>query len=125
MTDSIIQELIQGGAMGLFAGFLAWQHVSNVKRNDTLVQKFQEQIDKLRDEQEERIEVMRGRYDAIVEKYQTQKDTLQQGIAVKVDTIVANTELSLKKLDEGLEQMSEITVERRVRAEIRKSDEGG
>ena len=124
MTDEIINELIQGGAMGLFAGFLAWQHVGNIKRNDKLVQQFQLQIDKLREEQEERIEVMRNRYDAIVAKYQTQKDTLQQDIAVKVDSIIANSEVVLKKLDEGLEQMSEITVERRVRAEMRKSEDG-
>ena len=125
MTDDIINELIQGGAMGLFAGFLAWQHVANTKRNDALVQKFQEQIDKLREEQEERIEVMRGRYDAVIEKYQSQKDSLQNDIATKITSLITNTEKALDKLDEGLEQMSKIALEEKVRAELRKSDEDG
>ena len=79
----------------------------------------------MRQDQEDRIETMRGRYDAVVERYQAQKDDLQQSIAVKVEAVVTNTEQALHKLDEGLEQMGEIAVERRVRAEIRKSDEGG
>ena len=123
MTDDIINELIQGGAMGLFAGFLAWQHVANTKRNDQLVQGFQEQIDRMREEQEERIEVMRTRYDAVVDRYQAQKDAVQNDIAARVETLLANSALAIKKLDEGLEQMGEIVVERRVRAKLRKTEE--
>lgn len=123
MTDEIINELIQGGAMGLFAGFLAWQHVANTKRNDELVRKFQEQIDKMREEQESRIDVMRGRYDAIIARYQEQKESIHQDVARNVEAIQEQVAVALRKLDEGLEQMRSLSVERKLRAEIRKSEE--
>jgi len=123
MTDEIFNELIQAGGMGLFAAFLAWQHVANTKRNDELVRKFQEQIDKMREEQESRIDVMRGRYDAIITRYQEQKESIHQDVARNLESVKDQVSVALRKLDEGLEQMRSLSVERKLREEIRKSGE--
>ena len=119
MTEGIIQELIQGGAMGLFAAFLVWQHIQNVKRNDTLVGKFQEQLTSMRDEQEKRIETMRERYDAVVEKYRAEKDEIQKTVADQVCGQGEKLQELGQKLDQGLAQMQEVILDKRVREAAR------
>ena len=64
--DPLLDQLIQGGAMGLFAAFLIWQHVGMQKRLDALVERFQEQLDKINQDYDERIDRMRERYDVVI-----------------------------------------------------------
>ena len=76
--DPIFDQLIQGGAMGLFAAFLIWQHIGMQKRLDALVNRFQEQLDKINQDYDERIEKMRERYDVVIKEIRA-----EQGAAAK------------------------------------------
>ena len=66
MEASYIDQLIQGGAMGMFAAFLVWQHIQNTKRLDKLVDSFQEQLAAINKDFDGRIEKMRERYDLVL-----------------------------------------------------------
>ena len=105
MTESIINQLIQGGAMGLFAAFLVWQHLGMQKRMDGLVGRFQEQLDKINADYDHRIEGMRERYDVVIEQYRQEAKDIQQTVSEKVDQNARKLDAALGKLDEGLREM--------------------
>jgi hypothetical protein len=67
MPDSLLTELLNFGALGLFAAFLVWQHLSMQKRLDALVGGFQAQLKEIELGYDKRIEVMRQRYDVVIE----------------------------------------------------------
>jgi F0F1-type ATP synthase membrane subunit b/b' len=102
MTESFINQLIQGGAMGLFAAFLVWQHVQMQKRLDNLVERFQEQLDKINADYDLRINGMRERYDVVIQQYRQEAKDIQQAVAEKVDENARKLDTALGKLDEGL-----------------------
>ena len=66
MTDELIRQLIDFGGLGGFAGFLVWQFVQMQKRLDSLVERFQEQVDTIGDDFDKRVEGMRERYDIVI-----------------------------------------------------------
>ena len=113
MTDSLISQLLDFGALGVFAGFLIWQHLGMQKRLDSLVDRFQIQLKEIDDSYERRIEIMRGRYDIVIEtirrecrenedKVIEQRDELQQKLA----TLARKLDEALEKLDLGLKTMA-------------------
>ena len=61
MTDSMISQLLDFGALGIFAGFLIWQHLGMQKRLDKLIESFASQIKDIDGGYDERIEKMRER----------------------------------------------------------------
>ena len=67
MPDALLTELLNFGALGVFAAFLAWQHLAQQRRMDGLVESFQAQLREIDSGYERRIEVMRERYDAVIE----------------------------------------------------------
>ena len=67
MPDSLLTELLNFGALGLFAAFLVWQHLSMQKRLDALVGGFQTQLKEIELGYDNRIEIMRERYDVVIE----------------------------------------------------------
>lgn len=66
MEATFIDHLIQGGAMGMFAAFLVWQHIQNTKRNDSLTERFQQQLETISKDYDSRIDTMRDRYDVVI-----------------------------------------------------------
>jgi hypothetical protein len=83
MSDALISQLFDFGALGAFAAFLIWQHLGMQKRLDrltekfqeqmnTLVDKFQSQLKEIEDRHEGRIEVMRERYDEVISTYRNE-----------------------------------------------------
>jgi hypothetical protein len=67
VPDSLLTELLNFGALGIFAAFLAWQHLSMQKRLDKLVEGFQSQLKEIDAGYEKRIEIMRERYDVVIQ----------------------------------------------------------
>lgn len=144
MSDSIISQLFDFGALGAFAAFLVWQHLGMQKRLDTLTEKFQEQmtnlVDKfqsqlkeIEDRHEERIEVMRSRYDGVIDGYRQEAlDCQKQMVECRRELIevvqgnskvlVENREM-LENIGEGVQaglnemrdQYKEIEIDRRAR----------
>ena len=117
MTDSLVSQLLDFGALGVFAGFLIWQHLGMQKRLDSLVDRFQVQLKEIDDSYERRIEIMRGRYDIVIdgirrecreneEKVIAQRDELQERLATLAREGDRKLDEALEKLDLGLTTMA-------------------
>ena len=123
MTDAVISQLFDFGALGLFASFLIWQHLGMQKRLDALTSGFQTQLKEIEKSHEDRIEIMRGRYDEVIERVRLEGTTALQHcmaqrdeliaklgeqideIAKKMDTSMIKQEVALAKIDEGLDEI--------------------
>ena len=106
MPDAIGTQLLDVGALGIMVLFLIWQHLGRQKRLDKLVESFQGQIDRIDQTFDERVELMRTRYDAVIvsiradcreaeDKVAAQRDKLQADLVGiindtnrKLDTVV-------------------------------------
>ena len=69
MEDAILQTLTDYGALGLFAGYLAWQQ-------NKLQQALQKQIDTLQERHEQREDAMRARYDTVIADLNRHRDSM-------------------------------------------------
>jgi len=94
MSGDFFTELLDFGALGIFAGFLVWLYIGMQRRLDGLVDKFQIQLDKINADYDARIEKMRERYDIVIRETR-EEASLEKEISVKLDD-------ALTKLDEGL-----------------------
>ena len=123
MTDELIAQLFDFGALGLFAGFLIYLYFNQQKRLDAVLEQFKVQLKEIEIGHEERVGIMRERYDVVIREIRaegndalrecmTQRDAL---VAKLGDQIEANTRLmsealvkqnvAMSKLDEGLAEM--------------------
>jgi ElaB/YqjD/DUF883 family membrane-anchored ribosome-binding protein len=73
-VDQIIDQLLAGGHLGLFAAFLVWQFIALQKRLDRLVESFQSQLKDINDNYDQRLVSMRERYDAVLREARTERD---------------------------------------------------
>lgn len=87
MESSIFNVLFEYGSLGIFAGFLVWQHLSMQKRIDSLIEKFQDQLDKIQKTSQENEEKLRTRYDAVITTYQEEKTILKADVVAKMETL--------------------------------------
>lgn len=88
MDGGISEILLEYGALGIFAAFLVWQHLSMQKRFDRMVEKFQLQLEKLRTEQKDDIEEMRGRYDKVINSYNSERTEVRVNLSDKISKVV-------------------------------------
>ena len=100
MTDALLAQLADFGALGLFAAFLLYQHFSMQKRLDALVEKFQQQLDKINEDYDSRTEKLRERYDTVI----AGKEAVTETIRV---SLVAVIEENARKLDTAIAKISE------------------
>jgi len=101
--QALIDQLLAGGHLGLFAAFLVWQHIKNEKRNDYLVKSFQAQLKEITDDYDRRIVAMRERYDVVLREARQERDAdardflvaraaIQEQIVNKLDQILVRLE---------------------------------
>ena len=100
MTE-ITQALLEYGSMGIFAGFLVWQHLSMQKRLDALVQRFQTQLDQLQNKKEEREASLRERYDTVISTLQEEKSSFR----VDMENQIKLALMRLEELDKKTEEI--------------------
>tara|TARA_R100001163_G_C4995384_1_gene146452 strand:- start:188 stop:517 length:330 start_codon:yes stop_codon:yes gene_type:complete len=97
-VEALIDQLLAGGHLGLFAAFLVWQHVKNEKRNENLVESFQSQLREIAEDYDGRILAMRDRYDRVIKEARQEKDAdardflaaraqIQEHITAKLDSV--------------------------------------
>ena len=97
--DLIIDQLLAGGHLGLFAAFLVWQFIALQKRLDRLVESFQSQLKDINDNYDQRLVDMRERYDAVIREARTERDQdardfmatrakIQEQITAKLDRLL-------------------------------------
>ncbi len=84
MESDILTVFLEYGALGLFAGFLVWQHLSMQKRLDKLVDKFQLQLNSVQDKSEANEDKLRDRYDSVIKQLQDDKTTFRVNVAEQV-----------------------------------------
>lgn len=125
MSPDFFTELLDFGALGLFAGFLVYLYMGMQKRLDALVDRFQQQLNDINSSYDDRLEKMRERYDIVIngiraENEEREKEATkallyhQEQIVTrltdqehKLSNAIEKIDIALGKLDEGLEQMKE------------------
>lgn len=95
MESDILTVFLEYGALGLFAGFLVWQHLSMQKRLDKLVDKFQLQLNSIQDKSEASEDKLRDRYDSVIRQLQDDKTTFRVNVAEQIVQVMRNID-SLK-----------------------------
>jgi len=123
MSENIFAQLFDFGALGIFAGFLIWQHLGMQKRLDVMVEGFQEQLREIETRHEARVEVMRERYDLVINKVRdegaaqlreclsSRGDLISKvgeqvaDNSVAIAQVLIKQDAALAKLDEGLTEM--------------------
>ena len=99
--EAIIDNLLAGGHLGLFAAFLVWQFIALQKRLDKLVDSFQGQLKDISDGYDSRLIAMRDRYDIVIKEARAERDAdarefmatrakIQEQITGKLDRLIAN-----------------------------------
>lgn len=86
--EALIDTLLEGGHLGLFAAFLVYQFLLMQKRLDRVVEGFQEQIEEIRKDYDQRTEKMRERYDRVISEYREREDTQSKQIVNKLDRLI-------------------------------------
>ena len=97
--DQIIDQLLAGGHLGLFAAFLVWQCIALQKRLDRLVESFQSQLKDIENTYDSRLHKMRERYDLVIKEARTERDQdardfmatrakIQEQITAKLDRLL-------------------------------------
>jgi DNA anti-recombination protein RmuC len=76
VEEAVLQTLTDYGALGLFAGYLAWQQNKLQQALQSLTLRFQKQIDSLQERHEQREDTMRARYDAVIADLNKHRDNM-------------------------------------------------
>jgi|TARA_R110002012_G_scaffold61143_2_gene160526 DNA anti-recombination protein RmuC len=109
MTDALLNTLLDYGALGLFAGFMVWQHLTMTKRQhedqkvvagraDAMQTRFEEKLSELAEKYETREEALRERYDSVVKDYQERNEEVRESVLHKLSDLDA-------KMTTGLGEM--------------------
>lgn len=101
MESEVLNALLEYGALGLFAGFLVWQHLSMQKRLDKLVERFQTQLDGIQEKSDANEEKLRDRYDLVISQLRDDKTTFRVNVSGRIDEAIRKIEVletSLNKL---------------------------
>jgi hypothetical protein len=83
-VDTLLTGLVDFGAMGAFAGFLAWQFIDQRKQHQALVEQFAARVDAMHDKSEQAVEHVRDRYDRVI----AQKDAAYERLSGKLESDV-------------------------------------
>ena len=85
--EYVVEALLEYGALGIFAAFLVWQHLSMQKRFDNLVEKFQKQLEDSQNKADAAEEKLRGRYDAVITQYQDEKTKFNMAVLREIEKV--------------------------------------
>ena len=97
--EALIDQLLAGGHLGLFAAFLVWQFIALQKLLDKLVESFQGQLKDISDGYDSRLIAMRDRYDIVIKEARAERDAdarefmatrakIQEQITGKLDQLI-------------------------------------
>tara|TARA_R110000824_G_scaffold383549_1_gene577174 strand:- start:67 stop:486 length:420 start_codon:yes stop_codon:yes gene_type:complete len=92
MENQIFNAFLEFGAMGLFCGFLVWQHLNMQKRLDQLVERFQAQLENIQEKTEANEDKLRSRYDLILDEYRSEKTAVRLDISGQLTKVMNKLE---------------------------------
>lgn len=110
MSDALLSTLADYGALGIMVLFLIWQHMGMQKRLDGLVESFRQDTESMNSAFDERISVLRGRYEIVIEgirkecreaedKVTAQRDKLQADLADTIRDADRKLDMVIARLD--------------------------
>ena len=120
MEESIFSVLIDYGTLGITCGVLFWLHVQNTKRNDLLIVRFQEQIEKLRSSAKEEEQAIRDRWMAVVEKYDSEREAFVDERTQLRSNLAAQMKEVLKELDNMKSRIESVAVSQESQTQMMK-----
>lgn len=123
---TMIEMLIDYGALGIMVVFLAWQHLQMTKRQredhqigqergDKLVDRFEAQLTDLQKKYEEREDALRTRYDTVIADLNSNRDTLKNDIHSDLVGVASKLDNALLKLDDGLAEIRDMRQQETIR----------
>ena len=95
--DTIITALADYSALGLFAGFLAWQFVHQQRQIQAMQADFQRQVGEMQEKAEATTDKVRDRYDKII----VSKDELYAQLSGKLESDIEYIRGAVDKLGSG------------------------
>jgi peptidoglycan hydrolase CwlO-like protein len=95
--DTIITALADYSALGLFAGFLAWQFVHQQRQIQAMQADFQRQVGEMQEKAEATTDKVRDRYDKII----VSKDELYARLTGKLESDIEYIRGAVDKLGSG------------------------
>jgi hypothetical protein len=116
-----MESLLADGHLGVFAAFLVYQFVTMQKRLDALVGSFQEQLDKINEDYDGRIEKMRERLMAMSAHKVTDIKAVVASVEDQVEKNAQKLDSALVKLDEGLRAMKDHYAEAEISRRIKEA----
>ena len=87
MDQSIIASLLDFGALGIFAGFLMWEHAKQQKRFDRLLEDFANEVKRIDEGFDSRAETIRERYEAVISSLRKEHRSEREKLAEKVSDL--------------------------------------
>ena len=103
MGEQLLSQLLDFGALGIFAAFLVWQHIGMQRRMDDMSSQFTETLTKMNADYDARIEAMRERYGDVIENIREEAKTSQReflaSYSVIRETVVERLAENAAKLD--------------------------
>jgi DNA anti-recombination protein RmuC len=121
MSGEFFTELLDFGALGLFAGFLVWLYVGMQKRMDALVDRFQDQLNQINADYDDRVDKMRERLMAMSAHKVTDIKAAVVSVEDQVEKNAQKLDSALVKLDEGLKAMKDHYAEAEIYRRIKEA----
>tara|TARA_R110000824_G_scaffold199734_1_gene383670 strand:+ start:669 stop:1061 length:393 start_codon:yes stop_codon:yes gene_type:complete len=115
MTDALINTALDYGALGLFAAFMVWQHLTMTKRqqqdqvisserSDATQTRFDERLTELSEKYETREDALRERYDKVLKEQQDKNDETKEVILEKLKDVHSMMESGLGEMRRHYEE---------------------
>lgn len=102
MEALLLESLLGFGPMGIFAGFLIWQHQGMQKRLDKIQEDFKQMIDSIQQRSEEKEEGLRSRYDNVISEYREERTVVRSNVTSKITEVLRH----IKALEDATDDNS-------------------
>ena len=109
MEAGMLELLVNGGPMGIFAGFLAWNFFQNRKQIQEMNDKQFELFKELQQDKETQVERLRTRYDVVIERLESRDANLRTSIEGRLEQVEAGLTDRLQKLEISSEIQKNLT----------------
>lgn len=90
--DDTVAQLIDAGALGMFAGFLIYLNGKLQKRIDALSDSFQKTIEAQEKAHAAAEDIIRQRYDALLKTFNDERGAVYADVVAKIDSIKTSVE---------------------------------
>ena len=97
--DTLIPQLLDFGALGMFAGFLIWLNARSQKRLDEMAEQFQRTLKDQEEAHHLAEEKIRSRYDSLIANFNTERQSIYQEVVATMSDIKTRLEIQERSRD--------------------------